>query len=126
MSGYYRHPFVLPISSRLECGLCHLVPRDPWQSVGCGHMFCKRCLEEGKFLNSDFCPVDLKETKYHKDRACGREVLALPVYCLNRSSGCAWKGRLVQLQVGAFIVYSIYGALLLTFTFVEHLIVEMM
>merc|ERR1711923_585409 len=46
------------IADELICCICKGVLDDPYQSIGCGHMFCRRCVNQW-LIENDKCPIDI-------------------------------------------------------------------
>lgn len=55
------------IEEELMCAVCHSMVIEP-RVVGCGHMFCKSCLEQWTALNKTcpMCSVGLKTVNFRK------------------------------------------------------------
>jgi len=62
----------------------------------CGHRFCRECIARLAKSPQAKCPIDRAELKLYPDAACERQINTLKVYCSNKSSGCTWKGDLVD------------------------------
>ena len=43
--GGFDENFVNTLPDEYQCLVCHLALRDPHQITGCGHRFCKLCLQ---------------------------------------------------------------------------------
>nr|QNG39869.1 tumor necrosis factor receptor associated factor 3B [Andrias davidianus] len=90
VEGGYTEAFVLPISEKHKCELCHLVLCQPKQTE-CGHRFCRTCLDTLLSFPSALCPADqnsLHCINAFNDVCCQREIIQLQVYCRNREVGC--------------------------------------
>ena len=57
MASGYKATFVIELQSRHKCTICVLAMRNPVQT-GCGHLFCKACLEPELQRYNPRCPVD--------------------------------------------------------------------
>lgn len=66
---------------------------DPQQTTCCGIIYCKDCLER-----SSFCPTCRKRTSSFADHVSLRRIKALKVMCSNGEDGCAWTGKLDDLE----------------------------
>lgn len=55
------------IEEELMCAVCHSMVIEP-RVVGCGHMFCKSCLDQWMSLNKTcpMCSVGLKTVNFRK------------------------------------------------------------
>lgn len=55
------------IEEELKCAVCHSMVIEP-RVVGCGHMFCKSCLDQWMCLNKTcpMCSVGLKTVNFRK------------------------------------------------------------
>lgn len=112
--------FVTPVpdSFHLKCPicLCLLLPDAPRQSLCCGNHFCGSCIdklptveresdeedeleEEDEEEESVYCPF-CKHRKFQSwpDKSHHRVLKSLSIYCVNKSSGCTWKGELEDLM----------------------------
>ncbi|KAL4430530.1 hypothetical protein ABPG74_005455 [Tetrahymena malaccensis] len=52
--GYDRDRFV-QVDDQFECLICSTIVRDPKECNGCGHLYCKRCIEDWQQKSKD-CP----------------------------------------------------------------------
>jgi len=96
-AGKYDNYFVQTPPDHLVCKICHLLSRDPYLSVCCGHIFCKNCLDDFKksAAITNACPVcHNEEFVTFPNKAAGREIQNLHIYCTNKEKGCEWEGKL--------------------------------
>ena len=76
----------------LVCPICQEILNDPL-ITSCGHLFCRRCLEEdGRDLKD--CPVCRQTYTSMSDQFHARKIGGLRVKCRNASKGCKWRGEL--------------------------------
>lgn len=52
--GYERERFV-SVDDQFECVICSTIVRDPRECNGCGHLYCRKCIEDWQSKNKD-CP----------------------------------------------------------------------
>ena len=100
VSGYDYH-FVSEPPDRVLCRICHLPSRNPYQSVCCGYLFCKSCLDnvEKAVLTSDACPVcHDEEFVTFPNKQLDREIKGLHIYCTSKDKGCEWQGKLSSIN----------------------------
>ena len=100
--GGYEHEFIDAVRDDLICQICHLPARDPQQTMCCGKVYCKSCINR---LQSNSCPNcrnSLTERnrikKYFPDKASDRRIKELKVKCDNHKNGCKWEQELAQLK----------------------------
>jgi len=84
----------------VTCSICLFVLREPMQSIGCGHRYCKTCVERLQKTDKGYyvCPEDRSEMKLFPDRGREREILSKIVKCNNADNGCQWTKELRQLK----------------------------
>ena len=76
----------------LVCPICQEILSDPL-ITSCGHLFCRRCLEEdGRSLKD--CPVCRQTYTSMSDQFHARKIGGLKVKCPRASKGCRWSGEL--------------------------------
>ena len=76
----------------LVCPICQEILSDPL-ITSCGHLFCRRCLEEhGRDLKD--CPVCRQTYTSMSDQFHARRIGGLKVKCPRASQGCRWSGEL--------------------------------
>ena len=63
----YDYKFVEPAPDSLICLICTFVARNPQQSVCCGKIYCKYCLQELE-IYSDKCPHCQSDIKIFPDK----------------------------------------------------------
>ena len=94
IAGYEYNFISGPPVDRLVCKICYLPSREPYLSVCYGHLFCKSCLDNA-FAITNICPVCRNEEfDTFPNKAIGREVKELHIYCTNKEKGCEWQGEL--------------------------------
>ena len=98
----YEHEFIDAVRDDLVCQVCQLPARDPQQTMCCGKVYCKSCINR---LQPNRCPncckslIDRNGNKnYFPDRASERRIKELEVKCDNHKNGCEWKKELAQLK----------------------------
>ena len=98
--GYDQCQFLHPGHSELkiDCSICSLTLREPYQVNCCGSRFCKACLDP-LFLITKLCP----SCKGHFSEATLDSSLMDMinkkwVYCTYKSKGCLWAGELQKLE----------------------------
>ncbi|XP_066917077.1 TNF receptor-associated factor 6-like isoform X2 [Clytia hemisphaerica] len=84
----------------VTCSICLFVLREPMQSIGCGHRYCKTCVERLQKTDKGHyvCPEDRSEMKLFPDKGREREILSKIVKCNNADNGCQWTKELRQLK----------------------------
>jgi len=102
--GGYESNFLEDPSEIFKCVVCHLVLKEPFMLVECGHRVCKGCFKQiirhtpgGKVL----CPLDRTQIDVNKvvqDKGIARTILDFKVKCENSSIGCTWVGELRNLD----------------------------
>ena len=89
------YEFIDEIKKNLEdlvCPICQEILSDPL-ITSCGHLFCRRCLEEdGRDLKD--CPVCRQTYTSMSDQFHARKIGGLRVKCPRASKGCRWSGEL--------------------------------
>ncbi|XP_057315624.1 TNF receptor-associated factor 1-like [Hydractinia symbiolongicarpus] len=89
---------VPPIS--VYCCKCGNVLQRPLQ-LSCGHRCCTRCEKDIPVneAGQKHCPVDdeLIEMKF-PDISALTEIMFLLCYCVSKDEGCAWEGKLLDLE----------------------------
>ena len=63
----YDHQFLDPPPDELLCLICTLVARDPQQTICCGKVYCKVCVDE-LAEHSDKCPQCREEINCFPDK----------------------------------------------------------
>ena len=94
----YKHEFVDHPPDELCCLVCTLPYREPHLLGCCGKKICEPCIERVRLAGKPcpFCRDQPITTLLDKELRA--KVLDLKVFCLNKSSGCAWLGELRDLQ----------------------------
>ena len=100
MSGGYECEFVKRPESafQLECPICMLVLRDPYQAKCCGTSFCHLCSTQ---IQDDQkpCPVCRKDNfELFQNKGMKHSLNQLQVFCTYRNIGCKWSGELGELE----------------------------
>lgn len=95
----YECSFVEELSSDLqsECSVCLHVLREPYIVSCCGYRFCRGCIEK-VLKTTRRCPLCTKGFSTLPDKHLERVLNDKNVYCVNKSSGCKWKGKLIGLE----------------------------
>lgn len=93
-------PFVDAVPDDLQCGICFQATSDPVVTEDCGHLFCRECIAKALERKRE-CPIDrlpLTINDVRKDVRTQRKVMALMTYCINKRSGCGWKGAYSDME----------------------------
>ena len=88
----------LPSDLQSECSICLHVLREPYLVGCCGYRFCRACIEPIQKKSVHKCPLCKKDFSTLPDKQLERILNDKLVYCGNKSDGCNWKGRLVELE----------------------------
>ena len=100
IEGGYDYEFVsgLP-STEYTCLICTLVAREAQQVSCCGKIFCRQCLENSAKAKSSCpsCHEDLNGKSFPDLRA-NLNINQLNVYCRNKEEGCAWEGKVCEVE----------------------------
>lgn len=81
-----------------ECSICLQVLREPHIISCCGHSFCRACIEETKAAGKS-CPLcNEPEFTLMHNKGLERSLKELHVHCIHKSLGCAWTGKLGELD----------------------------
>ena len=67
MAAGYDYTFVDPVPDALVCLICTFVAREPQQTVCCGKVYCKDCLD-GLERHSTKCPQCREELQCFPDK----------------------------------------------------------
>ena len=98
--GGYTYSFVTSPPAKCICKLCNRVVCDAYQhnSIGCGNVFCKQCVDHHKENNAHnpcpSCKVAFTENNTVKDARMDNEVDDFVVKCPNKDQGCKWKAEM--------------------------------
>ena len=100
LCGGYSFQFVDSDHSKLkiDCSICSLTLREPYQVDCCGSRFCKACLDP-LFLITKLCPSckgHFSEATF--DSSLKAMINKKLVYCRYKSKGCLWTGELQKLE----------------------------
>ena len=117
-----QYSFTEPVPEDLLCSICHELLDEP-QQTSCGHLFCKKCLDQSKSAgNKDRVPTTIQPRAYSivptvasqketfkcptcrttcyndgfDDKHTDRRVKNLQITCSN--TPCSWKGSLCHLD----------------------------
>lgn len=94
-----QYMFVEPVPDDLMCPVCHELLDRPQQTT-CGHLFCKKCLEQSNSSHEENwkCPQcrTVFDSGGFDDKYLDRKVKNLMIYCPNAL--CEWKGSLLNLS----------------------------
>ena len=83
---------------QLDCPICLLVLREPYQATCCGKSFCKECIERLK-IRSNSCPICKTENFFsYPNKGLQQSLYDFEVYCSHKSKGCEWRGELRELD----------------------------
>ena len=103
--GGYDCEFVEPPPSvfQMECPICHLILRKPYQMTCCGTNFCHTCIQLLQADNS-LCPK-CREGRFEifPNKGLDHSLKQLQVYCTYREDGCQWSGELGELDRHLYI-----------------------
>ena len=100
LCGGYSCQFVDSSHSELkiDCSICSLTLREPYQVDCCGRRFCKACLDP-LFLITKLCPSCKGHfSKAILDSSLKAMINKKLVYCTYKSKGCLWTGELQKLE----------------------------
>ena len=100
MFGGYDCEFVErpPSAFQMECPICHLILRKPYQIACCGTNFCHTCIQLLQADNS-LCPTCRNDNfGIFLNKSLDRSLKQLQVYCTYREDGCRWRGELGELD----------------------------
>ena len=98
--GGYDCEFIDPPPSvfQMECPICSLILRDPYQSKCCGTNFCHTCSERLEAEHKP-CPTCREENfELFANKSLKRSLAQLHVLCTHSKSGCTWRGELGELE----------------------------
>ncbi|EDO38901.1 predicted protein [Nematostella vectensis] len=89
------------IEASHRCSKCGFILKDAVQT-DCGHRYCLSCISplvsQGSTRCSAVCNSTVVKSKWFRDKIADREVLDLPVHCVNQHLGCPWEGELRHRQ----------------------------
>ena len=82
------------------CPICTFVAYKPLQLSCCGRIVCKGCLDRHRVIaDNPSCPVcRYNIVKSFRDIRANRYIMQLEAYCIYKSSGCSWGGRLRDIE----------------------------
>ena len=97
--GGYDCEFVeRPRELQMDCPICLLVLREPFQIACCGNSFCRTCIERIQ-TNKKACPTCNKANfAVFSDKRLRRSLYVFRVRCVHQKSGCEWTGELGELE----------------------------
>ena len=92
------------VPDELLCQLCRNVAKQPYQTLCCGQLLCKQCVDEKvKEQDGGICRMCRKKRgKFLPDKTRERDIENIMVRCYiasERGGGCSWEGRLGELHV---------------------------
>ena len=100
--GGHDNDFVDQDLEKLTCIICTKVVRDPHLTACCGLNVCASCLTQWfvktKKESCPHCRAEGRDFQHIPDKKAKREVNDLQVRCSNKIKGCAWVGKLVDLN----------------------------
>ena len=98
--GGYDCEFVEPPPSafQMECPICHLILREPYQITCCGTDFCHTCIQRLQADNSSCLKCREHNFEVFLNKGMDRSLKQLQVYCTHRKDGCQWRGELGELD----------------------------
>ena len=80
---------------QIECPVCLLILRDPYQVTCCGKSFCRECIER---VNKP-CPCCKQDTfNAFPNKGLRQPLYGFKVHCSYKAEGCEWRGELGQLD----------------------------
>ena len=89
------HP---PDALQVDCPICLLVLREPYQISCCGYAFCWTCIERVQ-LRKTACPTcNVAEFSVFEDKRLKRSLYSYRVHCSHEKDGCQWTGELGELD----------------------------
>ena len=100
LEGGYDCEFLDRPSSKLvqiDCPICLLVLREPYQVTCCGYSFCRGCIQRVRDAQNA-CPTCGKEITSYSNIGLKRTLYALIVRCSHCRLGCGWEGELGELD----------------------------
>lgn len=103
--GGYDCDFVKPPPGafQVECPICCMILRKPYQADCCGNNFCHTCVQQVQTNNTP-CPT-CREDNFVMfiNKGLDRSLKQLKVYCTYREVGCQWRGELGELDRHLYI-----------------------
>ena len=78
------------------CSSCSGIVRESHHVVECGHVFCKKCLD-----NLSSCPEDglmFQDIKIEKMKQTDKHILQRKIHCPLAGRNCDWRGKLSELD----------------------------
>ena len=97
-SGGFDYKLVEPPPEQLlqiECPVCLLIIRDPYQVKCCGYSYCHTCIERIK-ASKNPCPTCKSKIEDFPDKGLQKKIYSLRIYCTLKEVGCEWTGELRQ------------------------------
>ena len=97
----YEYETVDETSEDFLCILCRLLVKEARQTECCGRIMCEECLGRYKKTVLTFrCPNCRSPLngKHFKDATTDRTVQLIKIYCVNKTRGCTWQGKLQELS----------------------------
>ena len=87
-----------PEGLETNCGLCHDVLTEPYQTSCCGNYICSNCKEDkqGHSHSCPYCKSRIMVTFLDLNRQ--NHINGLHIYCAYMKEGCPWSGKLGELE----------------------------
>ena len=84
----------------LVCMVCHLVAQEAQQTMCCGKVFCRLCIEAlQQRLGTYRCPNCRKDApRVFADIRSDRHIKQLNISCENKVAGCSWAGVMEEYE----------------------------
>lgn len=99
LEGGYSYEFVDKPLDLLICKICHLVSRNPYETMCCHNTFCKQCVEIAVRQGYTSCAIcrhqPVQTTEFVQLR---RQIESLQVFCDNKKVGCKWVGEVEAIK----------------------------
>ena len=87
-----------PEALQVDCPVCLLVLREPYQISCCGYAFCRTCIEQVQ-LQKTACPTcNAAKFSVFEDKRLKRSLYSYHVHCSHEKEGCRWTGELGELD----------------------------
>ena len=87
-----------PSSFQVECPICLLVLKEPYQATCCGKSFCKECIESVRKSGQDCPTCNIPKFEIFRNLGLEQPLCDFKVYCTHKSKGCEWTGELRELD----------------------------
>ena len=87
-----------PRAFQVECPICLLILREPYQVTCCGKSFCGECIQQVKD-GYQVCPTcNNPDFNLFHNLGLEQSLYNFRVYCTHKSKGCEWTGELRELD----------------------------